>query len=153
MPSELASGQSDTRTLNSRESLLSQSHGSSLANPAQKKVQAQPHIQLPASTVPVSFRWLGVEHVYLTENRADPDPTTAQQLRDFVSDGFVKYSHEPLPQAQMKIYYDCLAQHAHKHDWMAFFDVDEFLVLISRCAAILAILSPLPPGPRLSVHA
>lgn len=98
---------------------------------------------------PRALRWMGVEHAYLTENQAHSDTTTAEQLTDFITGGFVTYSHEPLPQAQMKIYYDCLVKHAHKHDWMAFFDMDEFLVLTGRCA----IPSPpplLPPLPALA---
>ena len=81
----------------------------------------------------------------MTENVADPVASTTKQLRDFVADGLVTYSHEGVARAQMKIYYDCLVKHAHKHDWMAFFDVDEYLVLMERSA-------PPPPTHTIPHH-
>eukprot|EP00892_Ulva_mutabilis_P011470 jgi/Ulvmu1/8696/UM047_0036.1 len=77
-------------------------------------------------------RWLGVDHIYLAENVVEPVATTTEQLRDLVAEGLVTYSNERVAQAQMKVYYDCLAKHAHKHDWMAFFDMDEYVVLVDR---------------------
>lgn len=37
----------------------------------------------------------------------------------------------------------CLARHGHKHTWMGFVDVDEFLMF--RWAAMLAVLQPVRP--------
>eukprot|EP00892_Ulva_mutabilis_P007298 jgi/Ulvmu1/4940/UM205_0002.1 len=78
------------------------------------------------------YRWLGVDQVYLNENSDKPMPSTTKQLQDFVDEGFVTYSREARANSQLKIYYDCLSKHAHKHDWMAFFDMDEYVVLMDR---------------------
>ena len=79
-------------------------------------------------------RWLGVQHVYLTENAAEPSPDMLLQLADFVDSGFITYTTEGVARAQTKVYYDCMRQHYHKHNWLAFFDIDEYLVLVDRRA-------------------
>eukprot|EP00892_Ulva_mutabilis_P011428 jgi/Ulvmu1/8658/UM046_0063.1 len=78
------------------------------------------------------YRWLGVDHVYLTENVAEPSPQMVGQLRDFMDDGFVTYATEAIARAQTKVYYDCMRSHYHKHNWLSFFDMDEYLVLVDR---------------------
>lgn len=79
-------------------------------------------------------RWLGVDHVYLTENSATRSEDLYAQLMDFVGTGFLTYSLEAIPKGQTKVYYDCMSQNYHKHNWMMFFDMDEFLVLTGECA-------------------
>eukprot|EP00892_Ulva_mutabilis_P000850 jgi/Ulvmu1/10766/UM068_0056.1 len=78
------------------------------------------------------YRWLGVDHVYLTENAAVRTPQMAEQLRDFEAEGFLAYNLEPIPRGQTKVYYDCMSQHYHKHNWMMFFDMDEYLILTGK---------------------
>lgn len=37
-----------------------------------------------------------------------------------------------MARSQLKVYYNCMSQHYDKHNWLAFVDIDEFLVLLSR---------------------
>lgn len=75
-----------------------------------------------------------MNHVYLTENAAEPSPELQEQVRDFKDIGFLTYKVESRPQSQLKVYYDCMTEHQADHNWLAFFDVDEFLVLRSGCS-------------------
>lgn len=78
-------------------------------------------------------RWLGVEHIFLTENTRSPSAKLKAQLRDFVDSGFLTHGVETADKAQMKVFYDCALQNAQDYNWLAFFDVDEFLIL-RRCS-------------------
>jgi hypothetical protein len=78
-------------------------------------------------------RWLGVDHVYLTEN-TDKSESLREELENFAPPEFLTYRQESEPHAQMKVYGHCLAEHKHKHNWMAFLDADEFLVIRERYA-------------------
>lgn len=77
-------------------------------------------------------RWLGVERVFLTEN--DDEPHLKEPLQDFVETGFVEYRLERREHAQMQVYQACIEEHAHEVNWLAFFDIDEFLLLRNKCA-------------------
>lgn len=72
-----------------------------------------------------------MDHVYLTEN--SEDASLLPQLQDFISDGFLTFRTAPRPWFQQTIYLECMQQHRHKHNWMAFIDLDEFIVL-RKCA-------------------
>lgn len=75
--------------------------------------------------------------MYLTENTRDHDEATAKRaaLHEFISDGFLTFSVDPKPQAQMRVYRQCIRKYRSKHNWLAFFDADEFLVLRDGCAS------------------
>lgn len=70
--------------------------------------------------------------MYLTENAPKVPARMAKELQDFVDDGFVTLGTEALQRAQTKVYYDCMRQHYHKHDWLMFFDMDEYLVIVQE---------------------
>jgi hypothetical protein len=103
------------------------------------------------------YRWLGVEHIYLTENSLQAPEHMAEQLRDFVEEGFVTYDLEREPAAQVKIYYRCMRKAHTRYNWLAFFDVDEYLMLrrcVHNCASrtFLAVAAPQPrPSSRFAV--
>ena len=78
-------------------------------------------------------RWLGVDKVLLTEN--DETPTLERDLADFIESGFLDYRLDPRPHAQQLVYDDCITEHRDQYNWMAFFDLDEFLVVRDECAA------------------
>ena len=61
-----------------------------------------------------------------------PTPALRAQVEDFVRSGFLTYTTEPMARSQLKVYYNCMSQHYDKHNWLAFVDIDEFLVLLSR---------------------
>ena len=76
-------------------------------------------------------RWLGFDHIYLTENRSERPIRLG--IMDFINSGFVTYTTQKTPHAQIKTYHKCLLEHRTKYDWMAFFDADEFLLLREGC--------------------
>ena len=59
----------------------------------------------------------------------DDEPRLEAALAPFIASGFLHYTLETEPKAQMKVYQDCIDKHAHEYNWMAFFDLDEFLLL------------------------
>lgn len=71
--------------------------------------------------------------MYLSENAATPTTALRSQLNDFVQSGFLTYATEPMPRSQLKVYYNCMMNNYEKHNWLAFVDIDEFLVLMSKC--------------------
>ena len=80
------------------------------------------------------LRWLGVDHVYLTENNsAHP---IKEAIADFVKGGFVTYRTESTPFAQIMVYKWCFNQHRKSHNWMAFFDADEYLMIRDKCVPL-----------------
>jgi Glycosyl transferase family 2 len=106
------------------------------------------------------YRWLGVEHIYLTENGDRPQQHMQEQLQDFIDDGFLTYNHERTPGGQLKVVRDCISKHYLDYDWLSFLDIDEFLVLrraygplpvrfLPCCATIILLLlcaaTPLNP--------
>eukprot|EP00892_Ulva_mutabilis_P000947 jgi/Ulvmu1/10853/UM007_0027.1 len=99
------------------------------------------------------YQWLGVDHVYLSENTQSPTPTLRSQVDDFVRSGFLTYSTEPMIRSQLKVYYDCMKQYYTKHNWLAFIDIDEFLILRSGGSDKLPdFLDAYKQYPGLSVH-
>lgn len=83
-----------------------------------------------------------MDHIYLTENGPTPPDSFVSEIEEFIDDGFVTFKSDPRPSFQQTIYVDCMNQHRHKHNWMAFIDLDEFIVL-RECASLLlpAVLS------------
>lgn len=81
-------------------------------------------------------RWLGVDHIYLTENGPTPPASLVEELQEFIDDGFITFRVDPRPMFQQTIYVDCMTQQRHKHNWMAFIDLDEFIVL-RECVPLL----------------
>lgn len=79
-------------------------------------------------------RWLGVDHVYLTENGSKQP--IEDDIADFIESGFVTYKWMDEPHAQMAVFYDCLKEHRSHHNWIAFFDADEYLVVRDECATL-----------------
>lgn len=86
-------------------------------------------------------RWLGVDHIYLTENGPAPAESFMAELQEFIDDGFITFRNDPKPSFQQTIYVDCMTQHRHKHNWMAFIDLDEFIVL-RKCVPLTCSLLP-----------
>lgn len=99
------------------------------------------------------YKWLGVEHVYLTENSYRPTPVMRGQLNDFVSEGFLTYEVDGTKGPQLKLYRRCMEQHYHKHNWLAFLDLDEILVIREQPQMKLPqLLDRYKYEPALSVH-
>jgi hypothetical protein len=76
-------------------------------------------------------RWLGVDRVFLTENAPEPgmELVGSPALETFIEDGFLQLESEPKPYAQIKAYRKCIQEQRQNYNWIAFFDMDEFLVV------------------------
>jgi hypothetical protein len=69
---------------------------------------------------------LGVEHVFLYDNGSDDG--LAELLEPWVNHGLVTRLEWPLPGSQIDAYNHALRFFGPSADWLAFFDVDEFVV-------------------------
>lgn len=74
-------------------------------------------------------RWLGVEHIFLTDNGSqDADHMLAALSHEFPA-SFLTLSSDPRPKAQLPVFAKCIEEERSNFNWMGFFDVDEFLVV------------------------
>ena len=69
---------------------------------------------------------LGVDHVFLYDNGSDDD--LAQVVERHVNHGLLTLVHWPLPGGQIDAYSHALRFFGPSVDWLAFIDVDEFIV-------------------------
>jgi hypothetical protein len=78
-----------------------------------------------------------VDRVFLTENAPDPgtELVGSPALQKFVDEGFLQLASEPKPYAQIQVYETCIREQRLNFNWIAFFDMDEFLV-VRECAAL-----------------
>lgn len=54
-------------------------------------------------------------------------------MRDFVKAGFVTLRDDAAGMARTSVYRDCMIDHRHKYNWIAFIDTDEFIVIRKPC--------------------
>jgi Glycosyl transferase family 2 len=78
-------------------------------------------------------RWLGIDHIFLTDNNSTGDEAARKQLASAFPTSFLSLHSEMEPRGQLKVYAWCAEEHRASFNWMAFLDVDEFLVLRGRC--------------------
>lgn len=97
------------------------------------------HLQMQTSqpdnpvTTHLHCRWLGVQHVYLTENASGTFREKRRLLHPFIDAGFLTLRVDKRPHAQLMVYHRCIRDHRSKHNWLAFFDSDEILVIREKC--------------------
>lgn len=79
-------------------------------------------------------RWLGVDKVLLTDNNSARDPQPF--IQDWIRNGFVEYSTNNVTgmTGQASTYQKCIDDHRLHYSWIAFFDLDEMIVVLDRCA-------------------
>lgn len=87
--------------------------------------------------IAVICRWLGVDKVFLTENAAEPGTELigSPHLEEFTKSGFLQLAAEPKPHAQLAVYNRCIQELRLQYNWIAFFDLDEILV-VRECALL-----------------
>lgn len=68
----------------------------------------------------------GVEKFYIYDNESTDD--TAEVLAPYIAEGIVDYLFWPGQRQQIPAYDDCIARHRLESRWMAFIDIDEFVV-------------------------
>ncbi|GHS97510.1 hypothetical protein FACS189421_04430 [Bacteroidia bacterium] len=69
---------------------------------------------------------LGCEQFYIYDNESDDDTQTI--LQPYIASGLVEYQFIVGKQKQLTAYDDCLRRHRFDSRWMAFIDLDEFIV-------------------------
>lgn len=72
----------------------------------------------------------GVEKFYIYDNESDDG--TKKILEPFIKSGIVEYTYFPGERMQIAAYDDCLARHRFDSRWIAFIDLDEFIVPIEN---------------------
>ncbi|MBQ7942209.1 MAG: glycosyltransferase family 92 protein [Muribaculaceae bacterium] len=70
----------------------------------------------------------GVEKFYIYDNESTD--CTKEVLEPYIKSGLVEYSYFPGYRKQLAAYDDCLAKHRMENRWIAFIDLDEFIVPI-----------------------
>jgi hypothetical protein len=68
----------------------------------------------------------GVEKFYIYDNESTDD--TNSILEPYIESGLVDYKYWPGHRQQLATYDDCLENHRFSSRWMAFIDLDEFIV-------------------------
>lgn len=68
----------------------------------------------------------GVDKFYVYDNESTDG--TREILQPYIEQGIVEYKYWPGYRMQLAAYDDCLAQHRYETRWLAFIDLDEFIV-------------------------
>lgn len=92
---------------------------------------------------------LGVEKFYIYDNESADD--TRLVLEPYIAEGLVEYRFWPGTQQQLPAYDDCIERHRLDVRWLAFLDLDEFVVL-STDRGISDFLRPLERYPVVEVN-
>jgi Glycosyl transferase family 2 len=79
-------------------------------------------------------RWLGFDHVFLWDNNSVDGEQQRSVLSRAFPRSFLSLYSEREPQGQLKVYAWCAEEQRASYNWVAFFDLDEFLVLRDRCS-------------------
>lgn len=86
-------------------------------------------------------RWIGVDTFYLREN--GEECAVRDILEPYERTGVLNFDLSPGPKYPLQTdwYNECSKLASQLHSWVAFIDIDEFIVVLDKCA-------PLPPPPR-----
>lgn len=69
---------------------------------------------------------VGIDHFYLYNNNSEDNYLSI--LNSYIEEGTVTLTQWPQNQAQMKCYQDGIERFKNETEWMAFIDIDEFIV-------------------------
>ncbi len=94
-------------------------------------------------------KMLGVEKFYIYDNESTDN--TKEVLKSYIEDGTVEYLYWKGKAQQGKAYDNSITTHKYETKWMAFVDIDEFIVPISK-ETIPEIINELNPKAALSIH-
>ena len=76
------------------------------------------------------YRSIGFDHIYLYDNNEVEGERFDEVIGDYIDDGFVTViDYRGRKICQLAAYNECYTRFGHLYDWMAFFDIDEFLQL------------------------
>lgn len=79
-------------------------------------------------------RWVGVDTFYLREN--GDECAIKDDLQPYVDAGVLDLELLPGPKhpTQTNWYNDCSRKASKLHSWVAFVDLDEFMIVLRKCA-------------------
>jgi hypothetical protein len=100
---------------------------------------------VPEVVVVATCRWLGVNEIFLKENGPAVSPLLKQRLQPLIDEGFLHLGILPGAKhpLQNRWYNRCSKPDmAGQHSWVAFIDLDEFIVVLDKCAARLCACVP-----------
>lgn len=96
------------------------------------------------------YKNLGFNHIYFFDNNEPGDESIEdlQIVKDGIKEGFITIINykEKIPNVVTQSYYDCYEKYNLKYDWIAFLDIDEFLILKPNGTSIQEFLE----NPRLN---
>ena len=76
------------------------------------------------------YKMLGFNHIFLYDNNYDGEEHFEDVIGDYIDSGFVDVINYRNKQVcQIKAYDECYHSHSNEYDWIAFFDIDEFMIL------------------------
>ena len=87
-------------------------------------------------------RWLGVDHVFLTDNSSKNFAELQQHISSSFDSTFVTLRSEQRAKAQLKVYAWCAETQRQHFNYIAFFDLDEYLVLRESSSTAASSNSP-----------
>lgn len=70
-------------------------------------------------------RIVGIDHLYLYNNNSTDD--FHRILAPYINEGYITLVEWPKQHAQMEAYEHCYENHKQDTNWLAFFDIDEFI--------------------------
>ena len=91
----------------------------------------------------------GVEKFYIYDNESIDD--TKEVLAPYIASGVVDYVYQPGTRQQIPAYDDCIEKHRLETRWMAFLDLDEFVVPV-RDENIVAFLRRMEDHPVVEIN-
>eukprot|EP00892_Ulva_mutabilis_P003770 jgi/Ulvmu1/1765/UM118_0004.1 len=82
-------------------------------------------------------RWVGVDSFYLREN--DESCSIAEDLKPYQDAGILDLDVLPGPKhpTQTNWYNECATKASKKHSWVAFIDLDEFMIVLKKQKAVV----------------
>ena len=87
------------------------------------------------------YKNLHFDKIYLYDNNDLDGERFEKVIGDYIQDGFVeKIDFRGEKVAQMRAYQDCYDKHNKEYDWIAFFDIDEFLTFEDKSTDIHSFL-------------
>lgn len=92
---------------------------------------------------------VGVEKFFIYDNESADE--TRRVLQPYIDSGVVEYTFFPGYRMQLAAYDDCLARHRFDCRWIAFVDLDEFIVPV-RDKSIPEFLKPLEGAPAVEIN-
>lgn len=87
------------------------------------------------------YKNLHFDKIYLYDNNDLDGERFEKVIGDYIQDGFVeKIDFRGEKVAQLRAYQDCYDKHNMEYDWIAFFDIDEFLTFEDKSTDIHSFL-------------